>query len=370
MRIGIDARIASTHRGMGRFLRYILEPLLALASDDEFYLYMGSDTPGWLPQRGNIHVRNIKGRQIPVYEQIYLPHAVAKDDPDVLWCPANTGPVRLRTPVVVTVHDVIFRHRGTLLPHSSSLYQRIGRAYTDWSATRLCSRAAHVITDSEFSAREIQDLLHVPQDRLSVISLGLTLAPTRSRPNETALISMGIDRPFFFFLGAIDPRKNTDFTVESFLDTAFAGETLLVVAGLGLPERAALRTKIASHPKANSIVLLEFVSDEQLTELYGSCLGFVFSSLYEGFGLPVLEAMHFGAPVLASNQSSVPEVGGDAILYFDPRSKEALMQGLSRLHGDSELRSRLSKSGKARSEQFSWRASAGKLIDTLRSAAK
>jgi glycosyltransferase involved in cell wall biosynthesis len=366
LRIGIDGRILSTDRGMGRALRFILEPLFELGASDDFYLYTGP-APLRVPVRSNVRVRPLATGVVPIYEQIYLPRAVSKDSLDVLWCPPNTGPSRLKTPVVLTLHDVIFRHRGALLPPSPSLYQRLGRTYTDWSATRLTKSAARIVTISEFSAAEIRDLLHVPPEKISVIPLGVSIAEPGDLITDEALRAMGIQRPFFLFLGAVDPRKNTEFTIDVFLDSAAADETQLVVAGLRPSESEPHKRRIAGHRRAGSAVFLDFVGDSVLAGLYRTCLAFVFSSLFEGFGLPVLEAMHFGTPVLGSNQTCIPEIGGDAILYFDPRSREALSDGLTKLMRDPKLRKTLSEAGLLRARQFSWQSSAERLLQTLRS---
>lgn len=370
MRIGIDGRILTTRRGMGRVLRYILRPLLQLGATDEFLLYIGPSPIEELTDAPNIRVRPLSSGLVPLYEQILLPAAVKADKPDVLWCPANTGPVRLRTPVVLTLHDLIFRHRGTLLPHSPSAYQRFGAQYTDWCASKLARRAAHVVTDSAYSAAEIHDLLGVPRESITVVPLGVTIAATGDSVGNDQIAQLGIDRPFFLLLGATDPRKNTPFTVDVFLESAAARETQLVVAGLDRAEAEAYRARTQNHVNSHALVFLDFVDDEMLAGLYRHCLAFVFPSLFEGFGLPVLEAMHFGAPVLASNLTCVPEIGGDAVLYFNPRSREELSDELLRLLGDPVLRTRLREAGKLRAASYDWRTGAETLMKTLRGAAR
>lgn len=355
---------------MGRVLRYLLAPLLELAENDEFILYTGPGAVAGLPQGPKVRVRPLGTGFVPAYEQIALAGAVRRDRPDVLWCPANTGPVRLETPVVLTLHDLIFRHRGTLLAHSSSAYQRLGARYTDWCATKLAPRAAHVVTDSAYSAGEIHELLHVPSESITVIPLGVTVSATGESVDDIRIAALGIERPFFFMLGATDPRKNTPFAVDVFLDSRAAEEAQLVIAGLDRSEAESYRARALSHRNAGSLVFLDFISDELLAGLYRRCLAFVFPSLFEGFGLPVLEAMHFGAPVLASNLTSVPEIGGSAVLYFNPRSREELSEGLASLLGDPCLRTRLSEAGRLRASAYDWRAGAETLMRTLRGAAR
>jgi glycosyltransferase involved in cell wall biosynthesis len=212
--------------------------------------------------------------------------------------------------------------------------------------------------------------LNVPTEKISVIPLGLTISATTERLTETQLKELGISTPFFFCLGAVDPRKNTDLTVDTFLDSPVAKDSLLVLAGLDSSSREALLARVASHSNARSLVALEFISDEQLARLYSSCIAFIFPSLYEGFGLPVLEAMNCGAPVLCSNLTSVPEVGGDAVLYFNPRSPDELSEGLVNLRCNETLRARLSAASLERAKQFCWERSAEDLLTVLRAAAR
>jgi glycosyltransferase involved in cell wall biosynthesis len=334
-----------------------------LDQENEYVLFSGPETPPELPSQANFRSVRLSSSFVPYYEQRLLPQALVRENVDVVWCPANTGPIRSRTPVVLSLHDVIFRKRGSEIPKSSSRYQRLGAIYTDWSASRLAPKAKVIVTSSEFSRREIVELMGVQDSRISIIFHGLSVKPGVASVDVGDLL--GEELPFFFCLGATDPRKNTLFTAQTFVRSPLTETHMLVIAGLSKADQTSISEAISSEALRHRVKLLGFIPDAQLQTLYVQCVAFIFPSLYEGFGLPVLEAMGIGAPLISSNRTSMPEVGGDAILYFDPSSQAELVQQMVLVANDPEKRRALREAGFEQAKKFSWDTSAKQIIEVL-----
>lgn len=371
MRIGIDARLAlGKRRGMGRVLLSLLVRLADIDPDNQYFLYLDRpDTHRVLPAAQNFTARVCTARFYPWWEQVCLPFASLKDDLHLLHCPANTAPfLRRSVPrLVVTLHDLIFLKPLSDVPLSPSTYQNLGRLYR-----ALCSaavkRADLFITVSEWSRQEIMDRLGIPSDRIRVIPNGVDERFFEIRDNEAAKVlqEIGVRRPYILHLGAVAPHKNTPRAVEAFghlLEFLPTIELQMVVVGL-VPDAA--RRLLSGLDRLGHalprIRFLGYVGDHELACLYKGAELLLFPSLYEGFGLPALEAMACGTPVVAARRASIPEVTGDAVLLVDPTEVEEITNAMYRLLVDDSLRSTLASAGRQRALQFRWESAARQLL--------
>ncbi len=292
------------------------------------------------------------------FEQIALPSAARRAGGSVAHVPYFAAPLRPRLPTCVTVHD--------LVPLVRPEYRRTAseRLYTALVVRGLAS-AERIITDSRASAVDLRERLRIPIDRIRVIPLGVD---DRFRPLETdeerawadsVLEKREIDRPYFLYVGGLDRRKNVDMLIRAFarLRQQRGRDHLLVIVG-------ALRIgdSLFYHPGADldhlgisaAVRLLGRVGDDEVRALQAKADAFVFPSLYEGFGLPPLEAMACGTPVVCSSASSLPEVVGTAGLLFDPKSEDALVAALDSIAGDADLRGYLGRAARERAADFTW----------------
>lgn len=273
-----------------------------------------------------------------------------------------------RVPLAVTVHDIIpLVLRGAYSRRNEDLLLRHSYASS--------LRSADVVfTDSEHSKADILSHCKMPEARVVVAYPGLDASmfrPGRVDPTDerNILTRYGIDQPYVLHVGHVQPYKNIERLVRAFRQLKQRREDLslqLVLCGTFSPRSQDLFQALQDPTLRKDVVLTGMVSDQDLAVLYRAAACFAMPSLYEGFGLPVLEAMASGIPVMSSNRTSLPEVGGDAVLYFNPQSEEEISEAMERLLCDSALREQLVKSGCERISQFSWEGCARTTLEALK----
>ena len=253
-------------------------------------------------------------------------------------------------PTVITVHDLIFRH---LPEHHKSL----NRWYLNLALPLYCRRATHVIAISESTRSDLVAAYDLSPERITVI---YEAADPRFRPQPPDRVAAvrrryGLPERYLVFVGTIEPRKNLTRLLHAFEVLHAGGLTdALVVVGKRGWLYGDFFAELERSPVREAVILPGFVPDEHLPAVYAGAQALVFPSLYEGFGLPTLEAMACGTPVACSDTASLPEVGGDAALYFDPTSEDAIVETLRRLLSDADLQDELARRGLERAAHFSW----------------
>jgi glycosyltransferase involved in cell wall biosynthesis len=278
-------------------------------------------------------------------EQTLLPRAARKARVELLHNTLNTAPAMPGLPQVTTIHDVIYKR----FPETAGRLN-IGVALLMPLAAR---RSRLVLTDSEASKRDLIDLLSVDPSHVAVVPLGPGL-PEPSEPLAESDVRARLklsDAPIVLTVAAKRPHKNLDRLLDAFAQVET--RALLVVPGFETAFGSELRVRAGDR-----VHFVGWLADEMLDGLYRTATCFVLPSLAEGFGLPVLEAMARGTPVGCSRASSLPEVGGDAALYFDPLDTGAIASALGQLLRDADLRARLREAGIARAAEFSWQRTA------------
>jgi glycosyltransferase involved in cell wall biosynthesis len=257
-------------------------------------------------------------------------------------------------PTVLTVHDLIFRH----LPDH---HKPLNRWYLNLTVPLYCQRATHVIAVSERTRRDLTAAYGVPPEKVTVI---YEAAAPRFRVQPLEAVAAvraryGLPDRYLLFVGTIEPRKNLSRLLAAFETIHAAGlSDGLVIVGKRGWLYGDFFARLEQSPAHDAILFPGYVPDEDLPAVYAGAQGLVFPSLYEGFGLPVLEAMACGTPVVASNASSIPEVGGNAALYFDPMDVEAMVEAVRRLLCDTELWDNMRMRGLTRAADFSWEVAA------------
>ena len=294
-----------------------------------------------------------------------LPRAAARANVDVIHAPAYTAPLWSTAPVVLTIHDVSYERHPEWYP-----YQRDGVRRMFYR--RSARTAARVLTDSEFSASEIAAAYQIPRARISVAPLGVSdhFAPV-DRPNET--LPAGISTPFLLHVGDLHERRNLPLVVHAMFEAQRRPgmpQLTLVLAGVdrGLGDRLRGYAREADSPDA--VVCLGTVTDSQLLSLYRGAAALVYPSRYEGFGLPVLEAMACGTPVIASRAASIPEVLGDAGVLLDPDDEPGWAEAIAAVVNDEWQKGRMRKAGLTRAREFTWARTAALTLDAYRQVAE
>ncbi len=288
---------------------------------------------------------------------------------DVLFAPNFIPPPTRARRLVLTVHDLAFR----LFPQTAPQATRRWLSRLDAALPR----ASELIVVSEQTRRDLLELYPVPANRVSVVPLGVDTQTFRPAPSEAVAEvrrRFGIDGPYLLSLTGIEPRKNLPAILRAFASLADDVRPLLVLAGPVSPWNPEgwdlLRPALDELPRPvrERVVLTGYVTDSDKVALLSGGEALVYPSLYEGFGLPVIEAMACGTPVLTSNVSALPETAGDAALLVDPRDPEAIAQGIERLLTDRMLRGELREAGLVRARVFDWDESARRTAEVLHRA--
>lgn len=376
LRIGVDARFF-THPQPGGFKTYTMSLVEALSQVDRvneyvFYVdrhYDAASGPAFGPNVTVVEVPEV----MPVVgmawrEQVSLAWRAPADRLDVFHAPTLSAPLWLPCPLVVTVHDMLWRSNETSLSqHALSWKRRAMHAYYRSVPALAVKRAAAIITVSEASKAAILEQLHVEPDRVVVTleAAGKHFARVSDATRlSAARAKWGLDHDYVLALGSADPRKNLGTLLRAYKDLPQdTRERVMLALVLAHPRLAGgLHDQVTALGLERRVKFLENVDDATLAALYSGCSAFVFPSLMEGFGLPLLEAMTCGAPVIAANNSSIPEVTGDASLLFDGTNHLELANLMTRLLNDACLRRSLSERGEQRALTFSWERCATQTI--------
>jgi glycosyltransferase involved in cell wall biosynthesis len=303
------------------------------------------------------------------WENVQLPLLSRRDKLDILHIPAFAPPYVKNCKLVVTVHDLI----GMLFPNQlrwpSAFY------WGKWLPFTL-RRADAIIADSENTKRDLIGGLKIPEQKIHVVYLSGHEGFTSQIPQEAiqaAKKQYGIVERYFLFVGTIEPRKNLDRVIEAFAAFLHAKKKSsryqLVVVGSKEFGHGKFFQSLANKfgVTLEDVIFTGYVSKENLNALYCGAETFVYPSLYEGFGIPILEAMAAGAPVLTSTKTSVPEVAGDAALLVDPYDVKAIMQGMIDMSEDASLRRSMIAKGFERIKRFSWAETSRKTVEVYQS---
>lgn len=339
MRVGYDARMAiGRYRGMGRYLRQLIQ-----GREHEF---LGFCASGERDESLNLISSGYKF--FPLWEQISLPSLIRKHEIELFLAPYNTAPLRMsrRVKVALIIHDLIYQEK---LPPSASRYQNFGRAYRKFIVPRVLHRADMIITVSHYTKMQLANRYRIPGEMIRVIPNSL----------KAAWFTHSSDvfprRDYILMVSGEAPSKNLERALHAYAlyrRTTSANPLRLKVAGVK-PEfhrgftALSGRLEIAPH-----VDFLGYLSDDEMYRVHHAAKIFFMPSLFEGFGVPVLEAMASGSPVLASNTTALPEVGGEAACYCNPKSAEDMAAGLCKLTEEPELRARMSIAGRQQARKF------------------
>jgi glycosyltransferase involved in cell wall biosynthesis len=286
-----------------------------------------------------------------------------KQNANVFFSPDGFIPLGMNIPKVTMVHDVAF------LRYPEMLQPRIRKFYAKWMP-RYLAYTDHIITVSEFSKSELIEGYHLSPDKISVIYNGITNSyqPVDAKQKQHVQIIYASGKPYFLYLGAIHPRKNILSLVRAFdrFKSAHPSDHQLVIAGRASWQTEEVMSAIKFSSWTDHIHLPGYIPTEQAAGLVASAEAMIYPSLYEGFGLPLVEAMACVVPVICSNVSSLPELAGGAALLFDPLDVNALAQQMDRIVTEDILRNELIVYGIKRSKYFSWDQSAEQVYDVLK----
>jgi glycosyltransferase involved in cell wall biosynthesis len=368
-RIGINAHLLTGQHnyrraGIHNYIAQLLRHMAKLDSPYDFIVYCNSPETLIDTDLRLVSTALPAGRPVGriLWEQLAWPVSARRQGLDLLHSMAFVTPYASSRPSVVTVYDLSFIH----LPEQ---FTRLRRLYLSRQTHRSCRSAVRVVTISASGRQDVHRQFKVPLDRIDVVSPGVDdIYQTQpASVIEAFRQERRLPRNFFLHVGTLQPRKNIPLLVEAFADLADANTALVLVGGKGW-----LYDEVFDRVRAlgveERVRFAGYVPDSELPLWYNAASALVFPSFYEGFGMPVLEAMACGTPVIAARTSAVPETAGEAALYFDPQDKVALRERMAAVLDDPSQAATMRHKGLMQAGRYSWQRSARAMLEVYRKA--
>ena len=364
MRIGIEAQriFRKNKHGMDYVVLEEIKELQKSDTRNEYFVFVAPGEDRCLKDSKNVHIIEIGSNFYPLWEQFSLPRAVNQLNLDMLHCTSNTAPIRCKIPLILTLHDIIFLEPRD--KSNKSFYQDMGWRYRRFVVPRILKKCKRIITVSDFEFNNIITKLQIPEEKMVMIYNGYNqwFKPVE----DTELIyQQYIDEPgYFFFLGNTDPKKNTERTLiaySKYLEQSDVKRKLLMAdLDRGYLEEIINRNDIGNI--RDHIVIPGYIKNADLPYIYNNAFAFLYTSLRESFGIPLLEAMACGTPVITSNTSSMPEIGGPEVIMVNPQNIQEITEKMLLLEKDEALYQKQKEIGIIRAQQFSWKYTAEQLL--------
>jgi glycosyltransferase involved in cell wall biosynthesis len=372
MKIGIEAQriFRKKKHGMDIVALELIRHLQQIDHSNEYFIFVKKDEDRQcLHETSNFKFVFLPSAPYPVWEQILLPLYAQKLGVRVLHCTSNTAPIFCKIKTIITLHDIIYLEKGNVFNSNASLYQKFGFIYRKYIVPTVVKKANKVLTVSEFEKNRINQ--HFNNEITSLETVYNGLSPhffIKYSQSEIEKIKTQFNLPaqYIFFLGNTDPKKNMANTLKAydwFLNHSSI-EIPLVIADYSQKNLQIIADELKmSHKTLNNIHLLGYVPNQLLPIVFRGSSLFLYTSLRESFGIPMLEAMACEVPVITSNSSSMPEIAGDAALLINPTDVENIGAGIKQILENDMLKQNLISKGKQRSKYFSWENTAIKVLE-------
>ena len=365
MRIGIEAQriFRKNKHGMDYVVLQEIKEIQKMDTRNEYFVFVRPGEDRCVQDTHNMHVIEVNCPTYPLWEQFALPRAARKVGVEILHCTSNTAPIFCKIPLVLTLHDIIFLEPRDKA--NKSLYQNMGWLYRRLVVPRILKKCRRIITVSDFEMQNIINKLHLPPLQVAMIYNGYN-DWFRPVEDKEQIYKKYIDEPgFFFFLGNTDPKKNTERTLVAYARYLEQSEVKrpLLMADL---EKKYFDDIIARNNIGHireHIKSPGYIVNSDLPYIYNAAFAFLYTSLRESFGIPLLEAMACGTPVITSNTSSMPEIGSKNAILVNPESVEEITAMMLRLETDNAFYQQQKEVGLERAKLFSWKKTAEQLLD-------
>ena len=364
MRIGIEAQriFRKNKHGMDYVVLQEIKELQQIDTENEYFVFVKPGEDRCVESTKNVHVIELKCPSYPLWEQWALPRAAKKHGVEMLHCTSNTAPIWCRIPLVLTLHDIIFLEPRDKQNHS--LYQNMGWLYRRLVVPRILDKCRRIITVSEFEKENIISKLNIPRERMAMIYNGYNEWFRPVEDTDQLYKKYIAEKGYLFFLGNTDPKKNTERTLvaySKYLEQS-AVKRKLLMADLDPEYLNGIIQRNGIENIRENIVMPGYIVNSDLPYIYNNAFAFLYTSLRESFGIPLLEAMACGTPVITSNTSSMPEIGGPNAILVNPEHADEITDMLLRLESDSAFYEAKRQVGLERAKLFSWRHTAEQLL--------
>jgi glycosyltransferase involved in cell wall biosynthesis len=365
MRIGIEAQriFRKNKHGMDYVVLQEVRELQKMDKKNEYFVFVAPGEDPCVEDTRNFHIIEIGGNSYPIWEQFTLPKAVKELNLDMLHCTSNTAPIRCKVPLILTLHDIIFLEPRD--KSNKSFYQNLGWYYRRLVVPRILKKCRRIITVSNYEMRNIMTKLDIPQERMAMIYNGYN---EWFKPLEDTqeVYKKYIEEPgYFFFLGNTDPKKNTERTLIAYSRYLERSEVKrkLLMADLDKEYLDDIVERNHIENIKENIVMPGYIVNSDLPYIYNNAFAFLYTSLRESFGIPLLESMACGTPVITSNTSSMPEVAGPDAIFVNPEDPDDIVSNMLRLEEDDQFYRKQEKIGLQRAQEFSWQQTAEHLLN-------
>lgn len=364
MRIGIEAQriFRKNKHGMDYVVLQEIKELQKMDTQNDYFVFVAPGEDRCLEDSKHVHIIEIGGSFYPFWEQVTLPRAAKEWNIDILHCTSNTAPIWCRIPLILTLHDIIFMEPRD--KSNKSFYQNMGWLYRRLVVPRILKKCRRIITVSNYEKNNIESRLGIPQEKMVMIYNGYNdwFKPIQ---DLNQVYKKYIDvQGYFFFLGNTDPKKNTERTLiaySKYLERSNVKRKLLM-ADLDNEYLKAIIEKNHIENIWRRVVIPGYIVNKDLPYIYNNAFAFLYTSLRESFGIPLLEAMACGTPVITSNTSSMPEIGGPDAILVNPEDPDEIANKMIQLEEDDLFYRKQEDIGIRRAEQFSWRQTAEILL--------
>lgn len=365
MKIAIEAqRIFRTNKhGMDFVALEVIRELQKLDKENEYFILVSPGEDKCLEESPNVHIIEINCPTYPLWEQWALPRTIARLKPDILHCTSNTAPIYCTVPLLLTLHDIIFLEpRQT---KNKSFYQNMGWYYRRLVVPRILPKCHKIITVSDFENNRIRENLHLSSNQVVTVYNGYN---THFHPAtaEKSKIRKYIDSDkYIFFLGNTDPKKNVPRTLKAYSLYLKQSENKypLLIADLDESILDSILKEQQIEEIKPYLSYPGYIPNTDLADLYNGAFAFLYTSLRESFGIPLLEAMACGTPVITSNTSAIPEIAGKDAILVDPFNEKDIAAQLLLLETDAEYYAQQQTYGLQRVKFFSWKKTAHNLLE-------
>lgn len=368
MRIGIEAqRIFRVKKhGMDIVILELIKQLQMIDKVNEYFIFVQKgDDVSCLKETPNFKIVLVPGISYADWEQIFLPFYAFKYNLDVLHCTSNTGPLLYRGKTVITLHDVIFLENTSA--RGFDWYQKLGRIYRKYIVPASVRNARHIITVSNYEKERISSVLGMGKEKISVVynAIGNHFS-AHNGPEQLKEVRERYHLPdqYIFYIGNTDPKKNIFNTLRAYRHYCIksVNPLPLLIADISESFLETVLEKTQTTTLREKIHLTGYIRNTDLPAIYANSSLFLYPSLRESFGIPMLEAMACGTPVITSNTSALPEVAGEAALLVDPSNEHEIAGSISKVLSDVNVADALASKGCERVKKFSWEFSAEKLL--------
>lgn len=370
MRIGIEAQriFREKKHGMDIYAIELIRNLQLLDQENEYFIFVNDGPDVCISETSNFHIVKLKGWLYVDIEQYYLPKAVSEYDLDLLHCTSNTAPLLQSVPLITTVHDIIYLNRQF---GGGSMYQRLGHYYRKWVVPHVIRQSERVITVSQYEENTIKNSFPRERNKIESIYNGVS---DKFKPIEQIEDFFEINEKlalpdkYIFFLGNNAPKKNMKRMLEAYYQyvKSTIGPIKLVIAESSWEDIYSFMRREKVSQIKDLIHLTGYIPNDWLPAVYAKASLFVYPSLRESFGIPIIEAMACKTPVITSNTTSMPEIAGDAAILIDPENTNDIARSIEAVILNESLQKELITKGSERINTFSWLNTAYKTLENYK----